>query len=54
MLLSAVLVVYLINGPIDPTGKITWLVLIMLLPVFGSLLYVYIQSDIGHRTGGKI
>ena len=50
VLLSAVLVVYLINGPIDPTGKITWLVLIMLLPVFGSLLYVYIQSDIGHRT----
>ena len=40
VLLSAVLVVYLINGPIDPTGKITWLVLIMLLPVFGSLLYV--------------
>ena len=38
VLLSAVLVVYLINGPIDPTGKITWLVLIMLLPVFGSLL----------------
>lgn len=46
----AVMVLYLLSSPMDPTAKITWLVVIVLLPVFGSLLYIYVQSDIGHRA----
>ena len=34
----------------DPTAKITWLVVVMLLPVFGALLFLYTQKNIGHRA----
>lgn len=50
MLLTFVMVVYLLNSTMDPTAKITWLIAIMPLPVFGVLLYIYTQSDIGHRA----
>ena len=50
VLITFVMVVYLLNSTMDPTAKITWLIAIMLLPVFGVLLYVYTQSDIGHRA----
>lgn len=50
-LFTAVMVLYLLNSRrLDPTSKITWLIVIMLLPVFGSLLFWYTQSDIGHRA----
>lgn len=48
--LTFVMVVYLLNSTMNPTAKITWLIVIMLLPVFGVLLYIYTQSDIGHRA----
>lgn len=44
------MVLYLLNSQLDPTAKITWLIVIMLLPVFGSLLFWYTLSDIGHRA----
>lgn len=44
------MVLYLLNSRLDPTAKITWLVIIMLLPVFGALLFWYTQSDLGHRA----
>ncbi len=44
------MVLYLLNSRIDPTAKITWLVVIMLLPVFGALLFWYTQSDLGNRV----
>ncbi len=49
-MLSVAMVLYLLNSPIDPTAKITWLVIVMLTPVFGALLYLYTQLDIGHRA----
>jgi len=52
MVFTVIMVLYLLNSRIDPTAKITWLVLIMLMPVFGSLLFWYIQSDFGHRVLG--
>ena len=50
VIFSAGMVLYLLNSRIDPTAKITWLVVIMLLPVFGALLFLYTQRDIGHRA----
>ena len=44
------MVLYLLNSRLDPTAKLSWLVVIMLLPVFGALLFLYIQSDVGHRA----
>ncbi len=50
LLFNLGMVVYLLNTPIDPTAKLTWLIVILLLPVFGALLYLYTQSDLGHRA----
>lgn len=50
VLLTFVMVVYLLNSRINPTSKITWLIVILILPVFGVLLFVYTQSDLGHRV----
>ncbi len=44
------MIIYLLNSRLNPTAKITWLIVIMLLPVFGVLLFLYTQSDIGHRV----
>lgn len=50
LVFSLGMVIYLLNTRIDPTAKITWLIVIMLLPVFGALLFLYTQRDIGHRA----
>ncbi len=44
------MVILLINSRMDPTAKITWLIVIMLMPVFGALLYVFTRLEIGHRA----
>lgn len=49
ILLSILIVLYIVNTDIDPTAKITWLIIIMPFPIFGALLYLYTKSDIGHR-----
>lgn len=50
VIFSAGMVLVLLNSRHDPTAKLTWLVIIMLAPVFGSMLYLYTQSDLGHRA----
>lgn len=40
---------FLINSRQEPNAKLTWLLVILLLPVFGGLLYLYTRSDLGHR-----
>lgn len=47
--LTAVMVLHILNTDMDPTAKITWLLTIMAMPVFGSLFYVYTRRDVGHR-----
>ena len=50
MLFQAVMVIYLLNTDIDATAKNTWLIVMLILPVFGALLFAYTQSEIGHRA----
>lgn len=45
-----IMVVYLLNTDIDPTAKITWLIIVMLFNVFGAILFWFTQSEIGHRA----
>lgn len=44
------MVLYLLNSRLDPTAKITWLVVIFTLPLFGSGLFLFTQSELGQRT----
>lgn len=48
-IISLLMIIYVINKNHDATVKITWVILIALLPAFGSLFYIYIQSNIGNR-----
>ncbi|MDY3994017.1 MAG: cardiolipin synthase [Evtepia sp.] len=50
VILSVCIVLYIVNSRTDPTAKITWLLLIMLVPVFGGLLLLYTKTDMGHRA----
>ena len=50
ILFTVGMVLYLLNSSIDPTAKITWLIVIMLMPVFGALLFWYTQSNLGNRA----
>lgn len=42
--------IYIINTRIDPTAKLTWVILVMAFPVFGTLLYLYTVLEFGHRS----
>ena len=48
--LSVTLMMVLISSRANAAVKVTWLVLFTVLPVFGLVLYVYTQSDLGHRA----
>lgn len=50
VIFTVFMVLYLLNSSMDPTAKIIWLVVVMLLPVFGALLFLYTQKNIGHRA----
>ena len=48
--LSVVLMMVLISSRANASVKVTWLVIFTVLPVFGLVLYIYTQSDLGHRA----
>ena len=50
ILFNLVMIIILLNSQADPSAKITWLIVVMLMPVFGALLYLYTRSDFGHRA----
>lgn len=43
------MVVSVINAEHNTSVKLTWVILIMALPGFGGVLYIYIQREISHR-----
>jgi len=47
---TILMVVYVINTEHNTSVKMTWIILIMAVPGFGGLFYIFIQGDIGHRT----
>ncbi len=50
LVFTIMMVLYVINADHNTSVKLSWITLIMLLPGFGSMLYIFIQTDIGHRT----
>lgn len=42
-------IIYLVNSRMDSTSKVTWLILIMLVPFLGSILLIYTKTDVGFR-----
>lgn len=50
ILFTVVMVLCLLNSRMDASAKLTWLIVILILPVFGALLFWYTKSDLGHRA----
>ena len=50
IVMDIIMVPVLLNSRLDPTAQITWLMVIMIMPVFGALLYLYTCSNLGHRA----
>lgn len=48
-LLSILVVVYIINRPINPSYKLAWCITILFIPVFGGLFYLLLSVNITRR-----
>ena len=46
---TAAMVIYLLNSKMDNSAKITWMVVVAILPVVGVPLFFYIKSNAGHN-----
>lgn len=51
---TAIMLLYILNRPGNPTIKLTWCIIIAILPAFGALLYCYVQLELGHRLEQKL
>lgn len=49
-IVSVIMLIYLLNSNHNPSVKLTWTAIVALLPIFGTLLYWFIQLDLGHRV----
>ena len=44
-----VMIVFLFNSSMDASAKLTWMLIIALLPLAGALMLLFTQSNVGHR-----
>ena len=54
LVLTAVMELYILNTRGNPTVKLSWCIVVAVLPAFGALLYLYVQIDLGHRLEQKL
>ena len=52
-ILGAVIVIYIINQRGNPAFNMTWVLLILIFPVFGCLFYLYGQVPAGYQIYWK-
>lgn len=48
-IMAIFLVIYLINNRSNPAFKMVWMVIIMMFPVFGTLMYFFVETQISVR-----
>ena len=46
---TGIVLLYILNTDANPSIKLSWCILIAILPLFGTALYFYVKSDLGHR-----
>ncbi|MCM1499406.1 MAG: cardiolipin synthase [Clostridium sp.] len=47
---TVIMILYLFNCDFESDVKLTWLMMIMLFPVFGAMFLLYTRTEIGHRA----
>ena len=53
IVMGIIVVIYIINDKGNPAFKMTWILCIMALPLFGTFFYVYVKTQLGTRYIGK-
>lgn len=48
-LLGAVVVIYIINENVNSSFKLAWIIPVLVIPVFGTLLYLFVNLQIGTK-----
>lgn len=48
-ILTIAVVLYLVNGEMDAISRVTWLILVMIFPLLGSLFLIYTKLDWGYQ-----
>ena len=48
------MIIYLFNSRMDSSAKLTWMLLISIVPLVGAVLLLWTQSNIGHRKEMKM
>lgn len=49
-LFTAVMLIVVLNTRENPSMKLSWCVLIAIVPLFGTVVYMFFKLDIGHRA----
>lgn len=49
VVLTVLVVVHILNENVNPSFKIAWMVPVLVIPVFGTLLYLFVQMQIGTK-----
>lgn len=50
VVISFAMALVMINSKMEPSSIIMWLIIIVLMPVFGVLMFWYTKSELGHRA----
>ncbi len=53
LVVGAILAVYIINDKSNPSFKLAWIVPVLLFPVFGGFMYVFVHLQQGNRRMGR-
>ena len=53
-LFAFVMIIYLFNNSMDSSAKLTWMLIISLLPLPGAAMLCFTQSNLGHRMETKL
>ncbi len=48
-ILSVLVITYIINSSINPNFKLAWIVPILVIPVVGTLFYIFVRMDLGSK-----
>ncbi|MEG2700548.1 MAG: cardiolipin synthase [Hungatella sp.] len=51
--LSAVVVIYIMNKRDNPSFKLAWIIPILMIPVFGTLFYLYVELELATKLISK-
>ena len=52
--LTTIMLIYVLNTKENPTVKLSWCILIGVLPVLGTMLYFFVRFELGHRVEKRI